>query len=254
MLKKTIQHGANMQHHRFGSTQREVLVIGRATWYIEDKDLDAAIDALRTGIDLHTNETDTAEMYGSGAAEEVVGEAIAGRRDQVFLVAKVLPENTSRSGTIEACEASLARLHTDRLDCYLLHWRAHRPLEDAVAAFEQLEQDGKILSWGLNDVDVPDLREARKIVAKGQVVDNQLLYQTGEGASGNAAGAWYEKHGVALVACSPFGPGSFPGPRTAGGRVLQQITASHNATSRQVGLQFLLRRPGVFAIPKASVP
>ena len=126
-----------MQHHRFGSTQREVLVIGRATWYIEDKDCDAAIDALRTGIYLRTNETDTAQMYGSGAAEEVVGEAIAGRRDQVFLVAKVLPENTSRSGTVEACEASLARLHTDRLDCCLLHWRAHRPLEDAVAAFEQ---------------------------------------------------------------------------------------------------------------------
>jgi diketogulonate reductase-like aldo/keto reductase len=178
MLKKPIRHGAKMQHHRFGSTQREVLVIGRATWYIEDKDLDAAIEALRTGIDLSTNES-IAEMYGSGAAEGVVGEAIAGRRDQVFLVAKVLPENTSRSGTIEACEASLARLHTDRLDCYLVHWRAHRPLEDAVAAFEQLEQDGKILSWGLNDVDVPDLREARKIVAKGQVVDNQLLYQMG---------------------------------------------------------------------------
>jgi diketogulonate reductase-like aldo/keto reductase len=254
MLKKPIRHGAKMQHHRFGSTQREVLVIGRATWYVEDKDLDAAIDALRTGIDLSTNESDAAEMYGSGAAEEVVGEALAGRRDQVFLVAKVLPENASRSRTIEACEASLTRLHTDRLDCYLLHWRAHRPLEEAVAAFEQLQRDGKILSWGVNDVDVPDLREARKIAAKGQVVDNQLLYQMDEGASDDAAGPWCEKHGVAVVACSPFGPGNFPGPRTAGGRVLQQITASHNATSRQVGLQFLLRRPGVFAIPWTSAP
>jgi diketogulonate reductase-like aldo/keto reductase len=254
MLMNSMRHGAEMQHRRFGSTQREVLVIGRATWYIKDKDRDAAIDALRTGIDLLTNETDTAEMYGSGTAEEVVGEAIAGRRDQVFLVAKVLAENTSRSGTIEACEASLARLHTDRLDCCLLHWRAHRPLDDAVAAFEQLQQDGKILSWGVNDVDIPDLQEARKIAAKGQVVDNQLLYQLDEGATEDAAGPWYEKHGVAVVACSPFGPGSFPGACTAGGRVLQQITASHNASSRQVGLQFLLRRPGVFAIPKASAP
>jgi diketogulonate reductase-like aldo/keto reductase len=254
MLMNPIQHGAEMQHHRFGSTQPEVLVIGRATWYIEDKDRDAAIEALRTGIELRTNETDTPEMYGSGAAEEVVGEAIAGRRDQVFLVAKLLAENTSRGGTIEACEASLARLHTDRLDCCLLHWRARRPLEEAVAAFEQLQQEGKILSWGVNDVDIPDLREARKIAAKGQVVDNQLLYQMDEVTTEDAAGPCYEKRGVAVVACSPFGPGSFPGPRTAGGRVLQQITASHNASSRQVGLQFLLRRPGVFAIPKASAP
>jgi diketogulonate reductase-like aldo/keto reductase len=126
-------------------------------------------------------------------------------------------------------------------------------LQDAVAAFEQLQQDGKILSWGVNDIDVPDLREARKIVARHQVVDDQLLYQMNEGVTEDAARPWYEKHGIAAVACSPFGPGSFPGPRTSGGRVLQQITKSHNATSRQVGLQFLLRRSGVFAIPKASV-
>jgi diketogulonate reductase-like aldo/keto reductase len=244
-----MQQGAKMQHHRLGTTRRQVLVIGRATWYIESKDRDAAIDALCTGIDLRTKEADTAEMYGSGAAEELVGEAIAGRRDRIFLVAKVLPESNSR---IEDCEASLTRLHTGRVDCCLLHWRAHRPLEDAVAASKQIQQEGKILSWGVNDVDIPDLREARKIAAKGEVVDNELLYQLDEGATEDAAGPYYEKRGVAVIACSPFDPGSFTGPHTAGGRVLQKSTASHHAGSPQAGLQFLLRRSGIFAVPKTS--
>jgi diketogulonate reductase-like aldo/keto reductase len=247
-----MQQGAKMQHHRLGTTRRQVPVIGRATWYIETKDRDAAIDALCTGIDLRTNEADTAEMYGSGAAEELVGEAIAGRRDRIFLVAKVLPENNSRSGTIEDFEASLIRFHTGRVDCCLLRWRVRRPLEDAVAASKQLQQAGKILSWGANDVDIPGLREARNIAAKGEAVDNELLYQLDEGATEDAAGPYYEKRGVAVVACSPFDPGSFTGPHTAGGCILQKITASHHAGSPQTGLQFLLRRSGIFAVPKTS--
>src|SRR3984885_13015097 len=133
-----------MEKRQFGPTQREVPVIGQGTWYIESKNRASAITALRQGLDLGMSHIDTAEMYGSGAAEELVGAAIAGRRDEVFLVSKVLPHNGSRNGTIAACERSLKRLNTDRLDCYLLHWSGSHPLEDTVAGFEQLRADGKI--------------------------------------------------------------------------------------------------------------
>ena len=124
-----------MEHRPFGSTEREVAMIGQGTWNIEQADSGRAIGALRRGLDLGMTHIDTAEMYGSGAAEELVGKAIAGRRDEVFLVSKVLPHNASRNGTIAACERSLKRLRTDRLDCYLLHWRGSHPLADTVAAF-----------------------------------------------------------------------------------------------------------------------
>jgi diketogulonate reductase-like aldo/keto reductase len=137
-----------MKQRPFGPTEREVAVIGQGTWYNEDDDRAAAIAALRRGLDLGMTHIDTAEMYGAGAAEEIVAVAIAGRRDDVFLVSKVLPQNASRSGTLVACERSLARLQTDWLDCYLLHWRGEYPLEDTIAAFEQLQRQGKILTWG----------------------------------------------------------------------------------------------------------
>ena len=140
-------------------------MIGQGTWYIDSGDRTTAIAALRRGIDLGMTHIDTAEMYGD--AEDVVGEAIAGRRDEVFLVSKVLPENASRSGTIAACERSLARLGTDRLDCYLLHWRGRHPLEETIAAFEQLQQRGKILSWGVSNFDVADLEEVRSDRRRG---------------------------------------------------------------------------------------
>ena len=123
---------------------------------------------MRRGLDLGMTHIDTAEMYGSGAAEELVGEAIAGRRDEVFLVSKVLPNNASRNGTIAACERSLKRLRTDRLDCYLLHWRGSHPLADTVAAFERLSADGKILSWGVSNFDVDDLDELGQVAGAGQ--------------------------------------------------------------------------------------
>ena len=129
-----------MEHRPFGSTKREVAMIGQGTWNIEQADSGRAIGALRRGLDLGMTHIDTAEMYGSGAAEELVGAAIAGRRDEVFLVSKVLPNNASRNGTIAACERSLKRLRTDRLDCYLLHWRGSHPLADTVAAFEHLQR------------------------------------------------------------------------------------------------------------------
>jgi diketogulonate reductase-like aldo/keto reductase len=241
-----------MEHRPFGPTEREVAVIGQGTWYLDSGHRGSAIAALRRGLDLGLTHLDTAEMYGSGAAEELVAEAIDGRRDDVFLVSKVLPQNASRSGTIAACDRSLARMATDRLDCYLLHWRGRHPLEETIAAFEQLKRTGKILSWGVSNFDVPDLAEALDIAGEGSLVCNQVLYHLEERAIEHAVIPWCEKHGVAVVAYSPFGHGRFPGLRTAGGRVLNRIAADHEATVRQVALRFLTRETSLFAIPKAS--
>ncbi len=243
-----------MERRRFGATGRETPVIGQGTWEIEANDPAAVIAALRRGLDLGMTHVDTAEMYGNGAAEELVGAALAMRRDEVFLVSKVLPQNASRSGTVAACERSLARLQTDRLDCYLLHWRGEYPLEDTFAAFDQLERQGKILSWGVSNFDEPDLEEARRIVPEGRPICNQVLYHLKERAIEHAVIPWCQKHGVAVVAYSPFGHGDFPGARTPGGRVLYEIAAARGATPRQVALRFLLRWPSLFTIPKASRP
>ena len=241
-----------MERRNFGTTGCQVAAIGQGTWYIDRGDRADAVAALRRGLDLGLTHVDTAEMYGD--AEEIVGEAIAGRRDEVFLVSKVLPENASRRGTIAACERSLARLGTDRLDAYLLHWRGEYPLEETFAAFEPLREAGKILSWGVSNFDVPDLEEAREIAGEGLLACNQVLYHLQERAIEHAVIPWCEAHGVAVVAYSPFGHGDFPGPDTEGGRVLQEIAAAHRATPRQVALRFLLRQPSLFAIPKASSP
>jgi diketogulonate reductase-like aldo/keto reductase len=243
-----------MEQRQFGPTQREVAVIGQGTWNIEAGNRAAAIAALRRGLDLGMTHIDTAEMYGSGAAEEIVGEAIARRRAEVFLVSKVLPHNASRRGTVAACEQSLARLQTDRLDCYLLHWRGAYPLEDTIAAFEQLRRAGKVLSWGVSNLDAPDLEEAHKIAGAGAIACNQVLYHLQERAIEHAVVPWCEQHGVAVVAYSPFAQGDFPGPNTEGGRVLYEIAAAHRATARQVAIRFLVRRAALFTIPKASSP
>jgi diketogulonate reductase-like aldo/keto reductase len=241
-----------MEYRSVGPTRREVSVIGQGTWYIDSGDLDTALAALRLGLDLGMNHIDTAEMYGN--AEEVIAVAIEGRRDEVFLVSKVLPSNASRKGTLAACERSLARLNTDRLDCYLLHWRGEYPLEDTVAAFEQLRREGKILSWGVSNFDVSDLDEVVQIAGAGCLACNQVLYHLQERAIEHAVLPWCEKHSVAVVAYSPFGHGKFPGPHPEGGRVLEEIAAAHEATPRQVALRFLVRPPSLFAIPKASNP
>jgi diketogulonate reductase-like aldo/keto reductase len=243
-----------MDLHRFGATRRDVPVIGQGTWYQEEDDPATALAALRRGLSLGMTHIDTAEMYGSGAAERIVGQAIAGRRDDVFLVSKVLPQHASRGGAVAACEASLARLGIDRLDCYLLHWRGEYPLEDTVAAFEQLLGDGKILSWGVSNFDVSDLEEILAIGGEGGPVCNQVLYHLRERAVEHAVLPWCEKHGLAVVGYSPFGHGDFPGPDTVGGRVLGRIAHAHHATPRQVALRFLVRRPELFTIPKASSP
>jgi diketogulonate reductase-like aldo/keto reductase len=236
-----------MEQRSFGGTGRPVAVVGQGTWYIERSARAAAVAALRRGLDLGMTHIDTAEMYGSGAAEELVGEAIAGRRDNVFLVSKVLPHNASRQGTVAACERSLGRLRTERLDCYLLHWRGRHPLEETIAGFEMLQGAGKILTWGVSNFDVADLEEARAIGRS--FACNQVLYHLKERAIEHAVISWCEQHGVAVIAYSPFGHGDFPASR-----VLQEIAAAHRATPRQVALRFLVRRPSVFTIPKASSP
>jgi len=170
----------------------------------------------------------------------------------VFLVSKVLPGNASRKGTITACERSLARLKTDRLDCYLLHWRGQVPLAETVAAFGDLVRAGKIRSWGVSNFDVDDLNALSKIAGPAQIACNQVLYHLQERAIEHAVMPWCEQHGVAVVAYSPFGHNDFPSPRSAGGKVLQRIADVHGASPRQVALAFLMRRPSVFAIPKAA--
>jgi diketogulonate reductase-like aldo/keto reductase len=241
-----------MERRWFGTTKIEVPVIGQGTWYIDSADRRSAIAALRRGLDLGLTHIDTAEMYGSGAAEEVVAEAIAGRREEVFLVSKVLPQNASQKGTLAACERSLARLRTDRLDCYLLHWPGRHPLGETIAAFEHLKHAGKISSWGVSNFDVPDLETVIQIAGEGHLACNQVLYHLQELAIEHAVIPWCEKHNVAVVAYSPFGHGQFPTSRTSGGRVLKQIADAHQATVRQVALRFLVRRSMLFAIPKAA--
>jgi diketogulonate reductase-like aldo/keto reductase len=244
-----------VQKRQFGSSAREVAVIGQGTWFIEAGEPSITVAALRRGLDLGMTHIDTAELYGSGAAEELVGEAIAGRRDEVFLVSKVLPNHASRTGVIAACEASLARLGTDRLDCYLLHWRGAYPLQETVAGFEELQRQGKIASWGVSNFDVADLEEVRRIAGSGHPACNQVLYPLQERAIENTVLPWCERHRVAVVGYSPFGHrGGLPGHRTSRGRVLTEIAAAHGATARQVALAFLVRRPPLFTIPKASNP
>ncbi len=243
-----------MEFRPFGPTKREVSVIGEGTWYFEQSEKKSAIAALQKSLDLGINHVDTAEIYGNGKAEKIIGESIPGRRDQVFLVSKVYPGHASRKGTITACEGSLSRLETDHLDCYLLHWRGSNPLAETIEAFEKLKSEGKILSWGVSNFGVPDLEEVEKAAGKGHIACDQVLYHLKDRSIEKSVIPWCEKHSVAVTAYSPFGHGDFPGPRTNGGKVLEEIAGAHDATPRQVALCFLTRSPSVFAIPKASTP
>ena len=229
----------------FGALGRDVVAIGQGTWQM-GRERGQALGALRRGLELGMTHLDTAEMYTG--SEEIVAEAIAGhRREQVFVVSKVLPQNASRRGTISACEQSLRRLKLDRLDVYLLHWRGGHPLEDTVAAFEKLEEDGKIAAWGVSNFDVDDLEELAPLAKHGRPACNQVLYHLGERAIEHAVLPWCESHQIALVGYSPFGSGRFRDDKTLG-----EVARSHGATPRQVALAFLTRRPALFAIPKAS--
>src|SRR5436305_863142 len=242
----------SVRRQPFGPTGVAVPVVGQGTWNMERDGRAAAVAALRAGLDLGMTHIDTAEMYGSGRVEELVGEAIAGRREQVFLVSKVLPQNASRTGVLRAFEASLRRLRTDRLDCYLLHWPGRHPLADTIAASEQLRREGKVRAWGVSNFGVEEMERAAAIAGAERIACDQVLYHLEERTIEHAVIPWCVARGIAVVGYSPFGSGRFPGPRSRGGRVLAEIAAAHGATAREVALAFLVRAPGLFTIPKAG--
>ncbi|TMB46492.1 MAG: aldo/keto reductase [Deltaproteobacteria bacterium] len=241
-----------MVRRPFGWTGVPVPVIGQGTWNLERADRAEAVAALRRGLDAGMTHVDTAEMYGAGRVEELVGEAIAGRRDEVFLVSKVLPEHASFAGVLAACEASLRRLATDRLDLYLLHWASRHQIEQTIAGFERLVRDGKIRHYGVSNFDTGELERALALAGPDRIACNQVLYHLEERAIEHAVLPWCERHGMAVVAYSPFGSGRFPGARSPGGRLLAEIAQARGATPRQVALAFLVRRAGVSTIPKAA--
>jgi diketogulonate reductase-like aldo/keto reductase len=236
-----------MELRPFGHPDRRVSPLGLGTWNLEIDDRAAAIAALRRGVDLGLAHVDTAEMYGSGRVEAIVGEALRGIRDRVFLVSKVLPSNATEAGTIKACERSLKHLATDRLDCYLLHWPSTHPLEGTIRAFEKLQKDGKIRSYGVSNFDVEGLEQAVRLAGPGKIACNQVLYNLAERTVEHAVLPWCEARGIAVAAYSPLGATKFPS-----GEVLDEIAAARKATPRQVTLAFLIRRKSVFAIPKSG--
>lgn len=229
--------------------ESNVPVLGQGTWCMAEKPRSrrSEIDALRHGLDLGMTLVDTAEMYGDGAAEELVGEAIAGRRDEVFLVSKVLPKNASRRGTAAACERSLKRLRTDRLDLYLLHWRGGIPLEETVDALTALKREGKIRFWGVSNFDIDDMRELATLADLREVAVNQVLYNLTRRGIEYDLLPWCRQRGIAVMAYSPVEQG-----RLLGHPVLREVAARHDATAAQVALSWVMREPGVIAIPKAG--
>jgi diketogulonate reductase-like aldo/keto reductase len=231
----------------------EVPVIGQGTWQMAEGRRDGTeIAALRAGIARGLTHIDTAEMYGSGAAEELIAQAIRGiPRGELFIVSKVLPHNAGRAGTRRACEKSLRRLGTDYLDVYLLHWRGSVPLAETMGALEELVDDGKIRALGVSNFDVADLEEARALLRKHPIACNQVLYHLGERHVDAELVGYCDDHDIAVVGYSPFGHGRFP-PSGGGARVLDAVAARHGATPRQVALAFLARGAPLFTIPKAS--
>jgi diketogulonate reductase-like aldo/keto reductase len=225
--------------------------LGIGTWNMGDRRRTRAdeIAALRMAVDLGMTAVDTAEMYGNGAAEELVAEALADRRGEIFLVSKVVPQNATRRGTIAACEASLRRLKTDRLDLYLLHWRGRVPLDETLDAFTTLQRDGKIRHWGVSNFDVEDMEELQAL-DKGtgkRVAINQVLYNLTRRGIEHDLLPWSRSRGIPVMAYSPLEQG-----RLTGRKALQTIAARLRATPAQVALAWVLRQPGVMAIPKSG--
>lgn len=224
-------------------------VLGQGTWGMGERRArrEAEVDALRHGLDLGIGLIDTAEMYGSGGAEQVVAEAIRGRRDEAFLVSKVFPHNASRRGAVRACEASLRRLGTEHLDCYLLHWRGSEPLEETFAAFEQLREAGKIRWFGVSNFDADDLDDLWGHESGRASATNQVLYNlTRRGVELDVLPRCRER-GLPVMAYSPVEQG-----RVLGDAVLQRVAERHGVTPARVALAWVLRAEGVCAIPKAA--
>lgn len=227
-----------------------VPALGQGTWHMGESAESAATEvaALRLGLELGLTLIDTAEMYGSGGAERVVAEAIGGRRDDVFLVSKVLPGNASKRGTITACEQSLKRLRTDRIDLYLLHWIGSIPLEETVAAFEVLRGEGKIRHWGVSNFDVADMEKLMKVCSGNAVATNQVLYNIAERGIEYDLLPWCAERKIPVMAYTPLGQGE----RMLRSPALTAVAARHGVTEAAVALAFLLARPGIITIPKAA--
>ncbi|MCJ8052291.1 aldo/keto reductase [Shinella curvata] len=230
---------------------RQVPALGLGTWHMGEGEASPEEEAasLRAGLDLGMTVIDTAEMYADGGAEEVVGEAIKARRDEVFLVSKVLPYNASRAGTIAACEASLKRLGTDHIELYLLHWRGRHPFSETVEAFETLKAQGKIGAWGVSNFDVSDMKELLEDAEPLRPSANQILYNLARRGIEFDLLRWSQVQGIPLMAYSPLDEG-----RLLGHPVLEEIGRIHNVGSAQVALAFLLTKAGVIAIPKSGSP
>jgi len=237
-----------MRHVKLSSGQA-MPALGQGTWrFGEDRSRRSAeVAALRCGLDLGIGLIDTAEMYGEGAAEEIVGEAIAGRRDEVFLVSKVYPHNASRAGVVAACERSLKRLQTDRLDVYLLHWRGSIPLGETLAGFEALAAQGKIVSFGVSNLDTPDMAELWGRPGGSAATTNQILYNPTRRGCERELLPWLRNHGVAVMAYSPVEQG-----RPLGNPTLRRLAAARGCSAAQLVIAWALRQDGVVAIPKAG--
>jgi diketogulonate reductase-like aldo/keto reductase len=231
------------------STGETIPVLGQGTWMMGDDRTrrEEEIAALRLGLELGMTLIDTAEMYGNGRSEELVGEAIAGRRDGVFLVSKVLPGNATRDGTVAACEASLRRLRTDRLDLYLLHWRGSVAYEETIAGFERLVRDGKIRYWGVSNLGAHDMERVWSLKGGRAVATDQVLYNLGRRGIEWDLLPWCRERGVPLMAYSPIEQG-----RLLRNRALRAVAERLGATPTQVALAWVLRQEGVCAIPKAG--
>lgn len=226
-----------------------VPVLGQGTWTMgEDPGRRRQeIAALRLGLDLGMTLIDTAEMYADGGAERVVAAAISGRRDEVFLISKVLPQHARRRATIDACERSLRRLKTDRIDLYLLHWRENTPLEETLEAFTTLERTGKIRYWGVSNFDLDDMREVARLTGGDSVAANEVLYNLKRRGIEYDLMTWCRRRHISIIAYSPLDRGAL-----ARSRDLKRIAARIGATAAQVALAWTVRRKGVIAIPKAA--
>ena len=245
-----------MIKRKFSWAGIHVPVIGQGTWMIEgSREVEKrAVEALRLGLDLGMTHIDTAELYGDGRVEELVAEAIAGRRDEVFLASKVMPSNASFEGTLRACERSLKRLRTDWLDLYMLHWPGNHPIRETMRAMEKLVDEGRIRFIGVSNFDVEDLMAAESALRNEQMASNQVLYHLGDRGIERRLLPYCARREIAVVGYSPFGHGNFPSPHSVGGRVLAEIAERHGRTPRQVALNFLTRHPSVFTIPKTTRP
>jgi diketogulonate reductase-like aldo/keto reductase len=230
----------------------DVPALGQGTWHMGESAsvAKAEVTALKLGIDLGMTLIDTAEMYGNGRAEELVAEATQGQRDKLFIVSKVYPHNASRSGVPAACDRSLKRLRTDRIDLYLLHWRGSHPLTETVEAFEKLRTEGKIRYWGVSNFDARDMQTLVRLPGGDQCASNQVLYHVGSRGIEYDLLPWCTEHGIPLMAYSPVGQGG----RLLQSNALATVAKRHQATPAQIAIAWTMRHANVITIPKASTP